>query len=815
MKNIIIEGAKEKNLKNITIEIPRNNIVLLTGVSGSGKSTLAIDVLYQECQRQYLEAIAFQGIRKPNVDAVRNVCAAIQIVQGHRHKNPRSSIGTQTNIYTDLRMIFEKLGRRTCPACHQEIVAYQCKEEVIKKGTEFEVFMYCDKCHHRMKKLTRTYFSYNTREGACPTCEGMGKVLRIHKQMLFHEDCTLEEGAVDFWQQAYKKYQIQVFYQACVSFQCPLTLGTRLKDFSSLQRAILEDGVQSERVKKLAPNIEIAKTVIDGKFEGVCATLMRRIQEANGVPQHVEKYIHYETCGSCYGDRLQEESRMVTLMNTRLPQLSILSLNELYEWVVRMEASLTMDTKVIVESYIGDLKTKLKRIMKVGLGYLQINRQTMTLSGGETQRILLSAALDSDLTGMLYVLDEPTIGLHPKDTQGIIDILKDLRDKGNTILVIEHDKDVMKAADWILDIGPKAGIYGGEVVGQGTYEEIQLQPTSITGAYLKNKQIKSYQRRIPTGDYITVNHATMHNLKDIHVQFPMGCLTSVTGVSGSGKSTLVFAVLAKGKTNGTENIVDGLQRFKHIIQIEQAPLTKMKRSNIATYVQLYGEIRKLFGELPQTKQQGLTMKDFSFNSKGGRCEHCEGLGYVISNMLFFEDIDVLCPVCQGKQFHEDILAITYQGHSIHNILQMSVEQALRLFHSHKKINKVLTLLENVGLGYLQLGQTLTTLSAGEGQRLKLARELLGHMGEHNLYLIDEPTTGLHPLDIEHFIVLLQQMVDAGNTVIVVEHNEQIIYASDWVIDLGIEGGIHGGEVIAQGTPEQLKDNPYSVSGKYI
>lgn len=815
MKNIIIEGAREKNLKNINVEIPRNKIVLLTGVSGSGKSSLAMDVLYQECQRQYLEAIAFQGIAKPDVDAVRNACAAIQISQRNHHRNPRSSVGTQTNIYTDLRMIYEKLGKRTCPHCHQEIFAHHCKEEVVKNGNDFEVYMYCEKCNHRMRKMTRTYFSYNTKDGACKTCEGMGTTLSLRKEKVLHEDLSLEDGAVDFWEQAYKNYQIQAYYKACDFFKCPIKKGTRLKDFTPLQKAILEEGVQSDKVKNLLENLELPKNVANGKFEGVYTTLFRRVHENGGVAQHQAIYFQEEECSTCHGERLQEESRNITVMDTRLPELVTVSLEELFEWILKLEDYLLKEEREIVLSYLLDLKTKLKRIIKAGLGYLHINRQTMTLSGGETQRILLAAALDSDLTGMLYILDEPTIGLHPKDTEGIIEILKELRDKGNTILVIEHDQDVMKAADWIIDIGPCAGVNGGMVVGEGTYDELLLQPDSITGMYLKNQNHSIISNHKQSNDFLKVRHAMMHNLKDIDVEFPIGCLTCVTGVSGSGKSTLVFDVLAKGNTQGNKNLVEGLSTFQHQILIEQAPLTRMKRSNVATYVQLYTEIRKLFGNLNSAIDQGFTMKDFSFNTKGGRCENCEGLGYVTSNMLFFEDIDIQCPVCKGKQFHDELLTIKYQGYSIHDVLQMSIERACELFQDQHKIMKILSLLNDVGLGYLTLGQSLTTLSNGEGQRLKLARELLEHRNEHNLYLIDEPTTGLHPLDVEHFLVLLHRLVEEGNTVIVVEHNVQVIRASDWIIDLGLEGGIHGGNVIAKGTLEDIKQHPDSVTGRYL
>lgn len=810
MKNIEIIHACEGNLKDITVSIPRNKLVLLTGLSGSGKSTLATDVLFQECQRQYLEAMAMEGIRKPKVEAIHNVSPAIHISQAHRHKNPRSTVGTQTDIYTDLRMIYEKLSKRTCPYCHKDIFAYACKEEVEKKDSEFIVSMYCSECNHKMPKLTRTYFSHNTREGACSVCEGMGRTLTIRRNAIFHEELSLEDGAIDLWEQKYKEYQINILNQTFHHYQVPIMKGTPLKNFTPLQRAILEDGVESEKVKELAPHMKTPKTVSAGKFEGVLTMIWRRVHDQGTVANNLQKYFQYQECDHCHGERLQEDSRNATVMDERLPNLVTLSLDELYSWIITLEASLIHDVELLVHDYMFDLKTKLLRLIRAGLGYLCIDRQTMTLSGGESQRILLAASLDSDLTGILYILDEPTIGLHPKDTAGILQILKDLRDKGNTVLVIEHDIDLMKEADWIIDIGPGAGINGGEIVAQGTYEDILKQPKSITGNYLSKPYVYNHQVRKGNGLHIEIEHATMHNLKDVHVRFPLCCMTCITGVSGTGKSTLIFDVLAK-----KEEGVRGLDQFDHVITIEQAPLTRMKRSNIATFSQVYTHIRKIFGQLDLAKKMGFDAKDFSFNSQGGRCENCEGLGYVTSNMLFFEDVDVPCPVCEGKQFHEDILNITFQGLSIHDVLQLSIEDACHLFQNQSKILQILTLLQKVGLGYVTLGQTLTTLSVGEGQRLKLARELLDHMGENNLYLIDEPTTGLHPIDVDNFLILLNTIVDVGNTVIVVEHNQQIINASDWIIDLGPEGGIHGGNIIAVGTPSEIRKNVDSITGKYL
>lgn len=817
VKNIIIKGAKEGNLKGINLEIPRNKLVVFTGLSGSGKSTLAIDTIFHECQRQYLEALGLQGIRKPKIEELRNASPAVIIAQNEYSKNPRSSVGTVTNIYTDLRMIYEKLSKRTCPNCHQEIMASQCKEEVEKLEDEFKVYMYCSYCNHKMEKLTRTHFSYNTREGACKTCEGLGKVLKINEKNVIHENLSLEEGAVQFWEQRYKEYQISVLDNSFKHYGIALKPGTKVSAFNEGQKVILLYGVESDEVKGLFPNINPPKTVSEGKFEGVFSVLWRRLSEKGGEAKSLDTYFKSNTCADCKGERLNELSRSVTVLDTRLPELTSLSLEELYHWLQNLENSIEGASKLMVESYVLDLKTKIQRIIKVGLGYLTLNRQTMTLSGGEAQRIKLAATLDSTLTGVIYIMDEPTIGLHPKDTEGIINILKELRDMENTVIVIEHDVDIMKEADYIVDIGPGSGKFGGEVIGKGTLEEIKNQGSSVTGTYLKREMEDKREPRKGTRQFIEAKNVNLHNLKDVNVKFPVGCLTSVTGVSGSGKSTLVFEVLAKGDKKEEEafNIVEGSEAFHNIITVEQRAITRMKRSNVATYSEVYSEIRKIFATIEEAKEKGLTTKHFSFNTKGGRCENCEGLGYVTSNMLFFENIEVPCSVCGGNQFNDEILSVKYKGNSIKDILKMSVEEALVIFKDHPKAIKILKLLKDVGLGYLELGQSLTTLSGGEGQRLKLAVELINNQGKNNLYLIDEPTTGLHPLDVENFLVLLNRMVDSGNTVIVVEHNQIVIKASDWIIDLGPEGGIKGGKVIAEGTPKDIRENENSVTGKFI
>jgi len=808
MSNIIVSGAREGNLKDISLEIPRDKLIVFTGLSGSGKTTLAMDVIFQECQRQYLEALGMQGINKPKIDFIRNVSPAIIITQTESNKNPRSTVGTLTDIYTELRMVYEKLSIRICPHCNEVISAAECKEETEKADGKFKVFMYCSQCNYRMDKLIRTHFSYNTREGACKTCQGLGKVLTVNKDHTVNESISLEDGAVDFWEQKYKEYQISSLYNAYRHYNISVDDNTPVADFSDIQKSILFHGVDSDDVKQVFPDILPPKTVAAGKFEGVFPTLWRRMSDKGGDAKQLNDYFDFDICPDCRGERLGELSRSVTVKNTRLPELAWLSLEELYLWIVKLEGSLDEASRSLVESYLLDLKTKIQRIMNVGLGYLSLDRQTITLSGGELQRVKLAATLDSDLTGIIYIMDEPTIGLHPQDTEGMITILKKLRDLGNTVIVIEHDPDVMEEADYIVDIGPGAGKHGGQIIGAGTLGEIKMQETSVTGAYLQKKMQDRIRFRPGTGDVIEIKNANLYNLKNVDVSFPTGCLVAVTGVSGSGKSTLIFEVLAKsGEKNQTgNNTISGVEKFDQVITIEQSAITKMKRSNVATYSELYAEIRKIFGGLKEATDKGLTAKHFSFNTKGGRCENCEGLGYVTNNMLFFANLEVTCPVCGGNQFSDEVLSVKYQGCTIKDILQMSVEDALSTFGTHPKIERILKLLQDVGLGYLELGQVLTTLSGGEGQRLKLAKELINNKGKNNLYLMDEPTVGLHPVDVENFLILLNRIVDSGSTVIVVEHNQQVIKAADWIVDLGPEGGTNGGQVVFTGTPLEMLQN---------
>lgn len=816
-KALRIYGAREGNLKNLDVAIPKNQLVVLTGLSGSGKSTLALDVLFMEAQRQYLEAMGFQGIAKPKIDEARNLSPAVRITPGEAQRNPRSTVGTLTNLYTDLRMIFEKLAQRPCPACRELIRAEECQEEVEKTAEDFRVFMICSHCGHRMEKLTRTHFSFNTREGACSVCHGLGEVLEVDLPAVLKADLSLAEGAVDFWDHAYRDYQVRSVDAAFQYYGEPPSGSTSVKDFTPGQRVIFLYGAESEEVKTLFPGKEVPKRVTDGRFEGLLTTLWRRLEEKGGNPGNLSAYFKTSPCGECHGEKLSALPRLATVQGKRLPELSRESFEGLQAWLLNFQEKLSPKSLALVKPYVEDLATKIRRIRAVGLSYLTADRAMRTLSGGETQRLRLSVLLDSTMEGLLYILDEPTVGLHPEDTQGILTILQGLRDGGNTVLVIEHDPEVMAQADHILDLGPGAGKRGGELVAAGSLEEIRKNPRSVTGAYLNRQGVTSMPRRPWPAETFHIRHARRNNLQDLSLELPVGRLVSITGVSGSGKSTLVLDVLSGGDTppGKGEDVVEGCAVFSHIVTVEQAPLTRMKRSNVATYSGLYREIRKIFSALPQAKAAGLQAGDFSFNTPGGRCERCEGLGTISSNMLFFADIDVVCPQCGGQQFSPEVLQVTFKGHSVHQVLRCSVEEALELFHGHGRLMKDLRLLKDVGLGYLELGQTLTTLSGGEGQRLKLAKELLGSKGKKGLYLLDEPTTGLHPVDVENFLLLLQKMVDAGNTVVVIEHQLQVIAASDWVVDLGPRGGEEGGRILVEGTPEKVAACPESYTGHHL
>ncbi|MER2127759.1 excinuclease ABC subunit UvrA [Solibacillus sp.] len=800
MNHIIIENAYEGNLKNISVNIPRNQLVCVTGVSGSGKSTLVMDTLYQECQRQYLEATGYQGIQKPGVEAIRNLSPAIQINQHLTNKNPRSTVGTITNIYTDLRMVYEKISERPCDECGKHFAQQDGKEVTENVHGEYKTFVHCPHCETKQLKLTRAHFSYNTSDGACPTCSGLGVEVALDWNKVLDESKTLEQGAVHFLDKGYLNYVQGILKNSFQFYELADVQEVALQDWSEQHRAILIKGAEAANVD---PEKGMPKNVTKGRFEGIEPLLWRRFADKAG-DSDIEQYFEKTICSACHGERLREESRQARVNDTRLPELANYSLEQLAAWIITLHEKLTDKQRAYVDHFVLDMTTKLARLVKVGVGYLTLARQTITLSGGEQQKIKLSATLDSELTGVIYLLDEPTSGLHPKDTLGMIEILKNMRDLGNTVIVIEHDTDVMKAADLILDIGPGAGTFGGELIGQGTLADLMQTETSVTGNYLKKPTVVNTKPR-PANGHITLANVSANNLQDVTVDFPKQCFTAVVGASGSGKSTLIFDVLA--------NVT--FDDFDQVITVQQASISRMRRSNIATYTDAFSVLRNLYAKEPLAKEKGYMNKHFSFNTAGGRCDHCEGLGFVPSNMMFFDNVELVCPVCNGKRFKDEILDVTLYEYSISEILDLSITEAADVLKADKKLTKIFSLLIEVGLGYIKLGQSLTTLSGGEAQRLKLAKELLSVKGQQNLFLIDEPSTGLHPVDIENFIILLNKMVGEGHTVIVVEHNEQIIREADYIIELGPEGGDKGGTIIAVGTLEQIQQDHHSVMRVFL
>ncbi|MBQ8926914.1 MAG: excinuclease ABC subunit UvrA [Oscillospiraceae bacterium] len=931
---IVIKGARANNLKNIDVTIPRDKLVVMTGLSGSGKSSLAFDTIYADGQRRYVESLSsyarmFLGqMDKPDVDSIEGLSPAISIDQKTTSKNPRSTVGTVTEIYDYLRLLYARIGIPHCPICGREIhqqsideivdqvmslpegtriqllapiirgkkgqyvkelerarrsgyvrvridgILYDLSEEirleknikhtieivvdrlVIKEGIEsrltdslettaaltggilhvdvvdgemltFSQNYACPEHNVSMEELTPRMFSFNNPYGACEKCTGLGMFQRIDPDLVIpNQELSIAGGAIHAsgWNNL-EEGSIAMMYYNAIAEKYGISLDTPIK---SLPKKVLDVFLYGTGEEKLL--LHRSKSLGGGSyysaFEGVVNNLERRYQETNSVYSRadIEDYMGEVECAACHGARLRPEVLSVTVGGLNIHALTLLSVHKALTFF--KELSLTEHERFIGERIIKEICDRLGFLESVGLSYLTLARSSGTLSGGESQRIRLATQIGSSLMGVLYILDEPSIGLHQRDNEMLIATMKRLRDLGNTLIVVEHDDDTMLAADHIIDIGPGAGIHGGNVVFSGTPKGLLACKESVTGQYLSGKkQIPLPQmRRQGNGKFLTVVGATEHNLRDLTVQFPLGELICVTGVSGSGKSSLVNEILYKhlaGQLNrakikgGACKEIQGIEHLDKVICIDQSPIGRTPRSNPATYTGVFTDIRNLFAQTNDAKAHGYTPARFSFNVKGGRCEACEGDGILKIEMHFLPDVYVPCEVCKGRRYNRETLEVHYKGKSIHDVLEMTVDEGVLFFEHLPKIARKLTTLQEVGLGYLKIGQPATTLSGGEAQRVKLSTELSRRATGQTVYILDEPTTGLHTADVHRLIEVLQRLVDAGNTVIVIEHNMHVIKVADHIIDLGPEGGDGGGSIVAEGTPEEVAKNPASYTGHYL
>jgi excinuclease ABC subunit A len=949
---IVIKGAREHNLKGIDVEIPRDRLVVLTGVSGSGKSSLAFDTLYAEGQRRYVESLSayarqFLGqMEKPQVDLIEGLSPAIAIEQKSASKNPRSTVGTITEIYDYLRLLFARVGHQYCHRCGQPVTAQSAQQMVdriltLPPGTRFMVLApvvsqrkgeykdifaeakaegftrvrvdgeirsldeeiklnkkvkhsievvidrlaipavaengdvdsfitrltdsvetalrvgegkiiisradapddpdqprewmmsesnTCLTCGISFPELTPQMFSFNSPQGACPTCTGLGARLEVDPSLLVPNGAlSIHDGAVTYWGEMRKKQDTWA-YKALLAIAAHyhIDLDAPWDSLTQRQRDAIIYGSGQERIRFSWEHESGSRGEYYRIWEGLASEIRRRYMQSgsDAMREYYTQYMSEQPCPDCQGARLRPESLAVRVAGRSIRDVTRMNVAQALDWARELPNHLNETERAIVGDVLKEIRERLGFLHNVGLHYLTLDRAAPTLSGGEAQRIRLASQIGSGLVGVMYILDEPSIGLHQRDNRKLLDSLLRLRDLGNTLIVVEHDLETMQAADWIIDFGPGAGVKGGQIVTAGTPEQVAQHPTSLTGQYLSGRltiPIPTSRRQANNG-WLTLEGATLNNLRDVTVSFPLGCFIAVTGVSGSGKSSLITETLYPALANrlnraqlkpGPFRNLYGLERLDKVINIDQQPIGRTPRSNPATYVKLFDLLRELFAETPEAKLRGYGPGRFSFNLKGGRCEACEGNGEIKIDMQFLADVWVRCAECKGKRYNRETLQVKYRGKTIADVLDMDVQTALEFFANVPRVRRILQTLHDVGLDYIKLGQPATTLSGGEAQRVKLAKELARVATGRTIYILDEPTTGLHFADIQNLLRVLHRLVEAGNTVIVIEHNLDVIKTADYVIDMGPEGGDGGGEVVALGTPEEVARHPTSHTGRFL
>jgi excinuclease ABC subunit A len=930
-EELVVHSAKEHNLKGITVRLPRYKLICITGLSGSGKSSLAFDTIYAEGQRRYVESLSayarqfLQMMEKPDVESIEGLSPAISIDQKTTSRNPRSTVGTVTEIYDYLRLFYARVGRPHCPVCGRPIagqaldaivdqvlrlpeetrftvnapvardrkgefkdllehlraegftrVKVDGEQRLLEDAIEldkkfkhtievvvdrlamradlrmrlaqsietaaalaeglvtidvlegepmtFSENLLCPEHGIGLPELEPRVFSFNSPHGACPHCTGLGSQQEIDPELVVPDPTlSISEGAIAPWPVGHNGYYEAIVQGLAERYGIDLELPWQ--ELSEHERSLVLNGTKGERIHVSYRNRMGFRRSYSTSFEGVLNNLSRRYRETDseGSREKIEEFMSLRPCPTCHGARLKPEVLAVTIGDRNIQEFTSMSVARARAFLDGLELSET--ERLIGERIIRELKARLTFLDDVGVGYLQLDRASATLSGGEAQRLRLATQIGSQLVGVLYILDEPSIGLHQRDNGRLIVTLERLRDIGNTVIVVEHDEQMMRSSDWIVDMGPGAGEHGGEVVAEGPAEQISTTPGSITGDFLSHRRtIAVPERRIEDRGSFKVLGARQHNLKRIDVEFPLSKFVCVTGVSGSGKSTLVNEIVYKALANrlqrarvkpGEHDDIEGIEAFDKVIDIDQAPIGRTPRSNPATYTDLFTHIRELYSLTPESKLRGYRPGRFSFNVRGGRCETCRGDGQIKIEMHFLPDVYVPCETCHGRRYNRETLEVHFKGKSIADVLEMSVEEALQFFVKIPKIRRRLQTLHDVGLDYIKLGQPATTLSGGEAQRVKLAAELSKIATGRTLYILDEPTTGLHFADIEKLLEVLQRLADAGNTVVVIEHNLDVIKQADWIIDLGPEGGEEGGEVLAVGTPEQIAAIEASYTGRYL